>query len=110
MGAARIVRSVIASGAKQSSFGTKQRDLDCFVASLLAMTFRTGLRSIHPLPLLAAVAPGRGLPAGVIRILDAHGGAARGRHPALVHRGITAFEIAVVIAHEDLQADRIFGI
>src|SRR4051794_26492977 len=48
-----------------------------------------------------------GFSACVIRVDDALGGAARCRHIALCQRGVTAFEVIVVPALIDLQADRI---
>src|ERR1700686_5395619 len=40
-------RVVIASEAKQSSFSSAERKLDCFVASLLAMTVSAGALRTH---------------------------------------------------------------
>jgi hypothetical protein len=58
----------------------------------------------------AAIAPASWFWAGVIRVDDALGGAARCRHVALCQRGIGAFEVIVVPALVDLQADRIVRI
>ena len=49
----------------------------------------------------------RGLAPRVIRVDDAHRGAARCRHLALWQRGVGALKVEVGDALEDLQADRI---
>src|SRR4051812_22996722 len=59
---------------------------------------------------LLPLASRRGFRACVIGIDEAMRGAARCRHVALGQRGITAFEIIVVPAGVDLQADRILRI
>src|SRR5258708_23423904 len=63
--------------------------------------------STRPGSIDAAIPPASWFWAGVIRIDDALGGAARCRHIALCQRGIGAFEVIVFPALVDLQADRI---
>ncbi len=66
--------------------------------------------STHPGSIDAAIPPASWFWAGVIRVDDALGGAARRRHVALCQRGIGAFEVIVFPALVDLQADRIVRI
>ena len=58
----------------------------------------------------AAIPAASCLWAGVVRVDDALGCAARCRHVALCQRGIGAFEVIVFPALVDLQADRIVRI
>jgi len=59
--------------------------------------------STHPGSIDAAIPAASWFWAGVIRIDDALGGAARCRHVALCERGIGAFEVIVFPALVDLQ-------
>jgi hypothetical protein len=66
--------------------------------------------STHPGSIDAAIPAASWFWAGVIRIDDALGCAARCRHVALCQRGIGAFEVIVLPALVDLQADRVVRI
>ena len=66
--------------------------------------------SARPGSIGAAIPPASWFRTGVIRVDDALSGAARCRHVALCQRGIGAFEVIVVPALVDLQADRIVRI
>src|SRR5260370_26833305 len=71
---------------------------------------RMSVMSTHPGSIDAAMPAASWFWAGVIRVDDALGGAARRRHVALCQRGIGAFEVIVFPALVDLQADRIVRI
>jgi len=71
---------------------------------------RMSVMSTHPGSIDAAIPAASWFWAGVIRIDDALGCAARCRHVALCQRGIGAFEVIVLPALVDLQADRVVRI